>query len=635
MKQIFTRLSLLLLVGITSKPFAQTPLHEFTFDNTLSNTANTVTLTSSLPLNGSTFGYTSNRFGEANKAFLNNGTGQYLSATINNLPIGNAARTIELWVKFLPGYGGDHFLAAYGTAVTNQAYGLTQTSTSVINYGWANDITAALTYTTNIWYHYAITYDGTTASVYRNGTLISSMAKTWNTVGQLLQIGRTAGNNAGIAAAIDELKIYSSVLTAAQIQNIYTLGTTSTGAPANGLLGYYSFETNYNANNGIHNFAVDPASGLNSVSAGISLGKYGKCLDVGFGTGAITNTSLSTALAGKQFSVACWVNKTNGTNNYSSAFELFSSAFYRYNFASTLQEFALAISSSNFQAATSALLPANQWVHIAVVFEKDNVNYCRLRLYQNGINIATKDIGTGAAFYQFNNKAMIGGGTNADGSIHTAKYFKGLIDEVYIYDRAITETEVAGIMYNSNSLLLPSSLSTFTAKLQAQTAQLNWATSTEINTSHFEVEYCNNAKDFVRVATINANGNSSTNKNYSASHTINNENTHYYRLKMVDKDGKFAYSSIVKLKNAGKDFTAEVYPSIVSSTATVSITAVEKAIGTICISNMHGQLVNQNNITINAGSQTEKLDVSNLQNGTYIVTIKTANQQQVLKIVKQ
>src|SRR5450759_2959986 len=42
---------------------------------------------------------TENRFGEANRAYHFNGSGDRISALVAQLPLGNAARTLVTWIK--------------------------------------------------------------------------------------------------------------------------------------------------------------------------------------------------------------------------------------------------------------------------------------------------------------------------------------------------------------------------------------------------------------------------------------------------------------------------------------------------------------------------------------------------------
>ena len=78
-------------------------------------------------------------------------------------------------------------------------------------------------------------------------------------------------------------------------------------------------------------------------------------------------------------------------------------------------------------------------------------------------------------------------------------------------------------------------------------ANLGWQSTTEVNFSQYEVEQSANASNWNKIATVPAKGNNSS---YTASAAMS-QNT-WYRLKMVDKDGSFAYSNAVLLKTTTK-----------------------------------------------------------------------------------
>ncbi|MCU0323556.1 MAG: T9SS type A sorting domain-containing protein, partial [Chitinophagaceae bacterium] len=188
---------------------------------------------------------------------------------------------------------------------------------------------------------------------------------------------------------------------------------------------------------------------------------------------------------------------------------------------------------------------------------------------------------------------------------------------------------------NASGIALPSNLSAFSAKLNSQTTILNWSTSQEVNTNNFEIEYSNDGRDFNKVAIVAAAGNSNTTKQYSYKHTINNNPVHYYRLKMVDKDGKFSYSEIVRLKSDNKGLLLDVYPTIVTNTANINITAIENSTASIEVYNTQGQKVQQQNIVLKPGTQSIKLDVSVLSKGNYFIRLVTNQQQLSTQIIKQ
>ena len=79
-------------------------------------------------------------------------------------------------------------------------------------------------------------------------------------------------------------------------------------------------------------------------------------------------------------------------------------------------------------------------------------------------------------------------------------------------------------------------------------ALLTWETSEERNTAYFEIQSGNDGTRFEPVGNVRANG--SGNGNYRFVKSLQQDLT-YFRLKMVDIDGAFTYSPIVKIKATG------------------------------------------------------------------------------------
>ena len=76
-------------------------------------------------------------------------------------------------------------------------------------------------------------------------------------------------------------------------------------------------------------------------------------------------------------------------------------------------------------------LPINTWTHLAVTY-----NGSTLTLYRNGVAVATSNVsGTLSPTT----------GTLQIGASQFGEYFKGLIDEVRIYNRALSATEIQTI----------------------------------------------------------------------------------------------------------------------------------------------------------------------------------------------
>ncbi|MBK8090238.1 MAG: hypothetical protein IPK31_21355 [Chitinophagaceae bacterium] len=108
-----------------------------------------------------------------------------------------------------------------------------------------------------------------------------------------------------------------------------------------------------------------------------------------------------------------------------------------------------------------------------------------------------------------------------------------------------------GFILNGQATL-PLQLGSFSAQKGAGKVSLNWSTVLEVNTSHFEVEQSNNGSSWKTISIVAAKGNSNSAQKYTADDIANYSTKVYYRLKMVDIDGKFEYSPIAVVTFGGK-----------------------------------------------------------------------------------
>jgi len=157
------------------------------------------------------------------KGFLSfNGSNQYVSFTTpTNIPISNSNYTISVWfsantlgTKGLVGWGD------YGT--TNQVNGFRLSSSGLVNYWQANDLSATIAITTGSWYNAVATFDGTTRGIWVNGTLISSDTPTGHNVPNAnnLTIGVT-NTTEYFSGSIGEVQIFNRGLTSNEIVSNY------------------------------------------------------------------------------------------------------------------------------------------------------------------------------------------------------------------------------------------------------------------------------------------------------------------------------------------------------------------------------------------------------------------------------
>jgi hypothetical protein len=161
---------------------------------------------------------------------------------------------------------------------------------------------------------------------------------------------------------------------------------------------------------------------------------------------------------------------------------------------------------------------------------------------------------------------------------------------------------------------LPVTLVSFTATARENAAELNWATSEETNSDHFEIQRSTDGKAWKNVGNLAAQGESKVKKTYTFTDREPETGENLYRLKMVDTDGTFAFSAIRSLRFDSK-LESSIYPNPVSNELTLKVTSWKK-VKTIRIDNLAGLQVYSSG-PVDAG----KVDVSKLDAGVYILRI--------------
>ncbi|MGG7663545.1 T9SS type A sorting domain-containing protein [Dyadobacter sp. BHUBP1] len=164
---------------------------------------------------------------------------------------------------------------------------------------------------------------------------------------------------------------------------------------------------------------------------------------------------------------------------------------------------------------------------------------------------------------------------------------------------------------------LPVTLVSFTATARENAVELNWATSEETNSERFEIQRSTDGKVWKGIGDVQAEGESNVKKNYTFTDhqpEVGVGNANLYRLKMVDKDGTFAFSAIRSVRFESK-LESSIFPNPVMSELTLKVTS-WKQVKAIRIDNLAGLQV-YNSGPVDSG----KVDVSKLDAGVYILRI--------------
>ena len=176
---------------------------------------------------------------------------------------------------------------------------------------------------------------------------------------------------------------------------------------------------------------------------------------------------------------------------------------------------------------------------------------------------------------------------------------------------------------------LPLSLISFNGVLKNQLAVLHWKTNHEINVKHYVVERSKDGQRYVNIGILAATNRSENDYHFTDVSTPSG--TSFYRLKMVDKDGRHSYSPTIVLAPAANGLIV-VAPNPVSDKLLLRHPA-NADNATVQIFSKDGRLLHQQSASQNL--QQTVIDVSRLPGGTYQLVYSENNKKNTIQFVKQ
>jgi len=94
------------------------------------------------------------------------------------------------WGKTNSIAGGWRWIAAYGSGGTSLAMFIGMNGTGLYGGGYGDDVFASGFWEVGVWHHICLTYDGSIARLYADGTEVASTTKNWDLVLNRAHLGR-------------------------------------------------------------------------------------------------------------------------------------------------------------------------------------------------------------------------------------------------------------------------------------------------------------------------------------------------------------------------------------------------------------------------------------------------------------
>ena len=181
----------------------------------------------------------------------------------------------------------------------------------------------------------------------------------------------------------------------------------------------------------------------------------------------------------------------------------------------------------------------------------------------------------------------------------------------------------------SGTGLLPLTLVSFYSSHQNQDVILYWRTANEENINSFEIESSGNGNaDWQPLGTITSMAADEGGFSYSFTDHTKMNGDRYYRLKILEKNGKYAYSKVLFI-NSGQTKTISVSSTLVYSSVNVTLPASGPA--RVSVYNTNGQLVK----TLTTGNESFSMDVSGLTRGAYFLQVFQEKNAYITKFIRQ
>ncbi|MBC7696225.1 MAG: LamG domain-containing protein [Burkholderiales bacterium] len=409
-------------------------------------------------VNGATL--TTDRFGNTNSAYFFNGTSGYIDVPhSSSLTFTANAISVSFWAKIssVPssGYNGLILSKQSGSGATQQGFNVFDNTGQTVglnvsngggNFGGSNNTLVSL----NQYHHFTYTFNNGTAISYLDGVLTSSLTGQTASLGantMNLLIGKanwTNINALNFNGVIDEIEIYNRAITFTEVGQIFTASCSNPNITT-GLVAQFDFTGNandlsINGNNGIINGATlvsDRFGNANSAFYYDGINNYIEIPNI-----SAYNNQLYTISYWTKFSTTA----TPGSGGFNVNPALISKlpasnsviydnwVFYEGNGTP-----GFAYGTAGY-GGSSALFNNNNWHNIICTVNSDSV-----RFYYDGIQSSSVAKGPNLIF---NSQPIRIGRSTAT----YWKAFNGIIDDLKIYNRPLTDCDVDSLYSAPNPL---------------------------------------------------------------------------------------------------------------------------------------------------------------------------------------
>jgi hypothetical protein len=204
----------------------------------------------------------------------------------------------------------------------------------------------------------------------------------------------------------------------------------------------------------------------------------------------------------------------------------------------------------------------------------------------------------------------------------------------------VTVTDATGCIGTATvdvvcSVNLPVTLLSFYGVMGDRENYLYWKTASEEQSDYIEIQRSANGIDFDEIGKLAAANNSNTLKDYEFTDKTRLKGLNYYRLKMVDLNGEYEYSSVISLETKDDKINLELIPNPASSMIDIKYQMNFETETDIKVYDSRGALVTNLKLNSKKGFNNYVLDLDNYSKGVYSVVLNNDGVISTSRFIKQ
>lgn len=186
-----------------------------------------------------------------------------------------------------------------------------------------------------------------------------------------------------------------------------------------------------------------------------------------------------------------------------------------------------------------------------------------------------------------------------------------------------------------DAVTLPVRFLSLAAQKTSAGNRVTWVVALEQNVKQYVVERSTDCSRYDPIGVVNYSPVNAAENQYVFTDIAAREQKYCYRIKQVDENGSFTYSSVVTI-NAKEQPAVSLFPNPAHSQAVLNVSSNRNEIMTIELMDVAGKVMSSQKVQVQKGANAIRMtNLSPYGKGTYVVRLVTQEDVKLLKLILQ